>query len=44
LSTVRSAELIAVIDGGELRAAGTHAQLVSQGSMYAEFAAQQLIS
>ena len=36
LSTIRAADQILVMDGGRIVARGTHAQLVSQGGLYAD--------
>jgi ABC-type multidrug transport system fused ATPase/permease subunit len=44
LSTVRSAGLIAVVEDGALRCAGTHEQLLRADALYAELAASQLIA
>lgn len=35
-STVRMADLIVVLDGGAVRESGSHAELISQGGLYAE--------
>ena len=45
LSTVREADVIAVVDGGRVVETGTHAELLGLGGLYAElyrtqFAAQ----
>jgi ATP-binding cassette, subfamily B, bacterial len=42
LSTVRDAELIAVLDAGRLVEAGTHAELLARGGLYAELVGRQL--
>jgi ATP-binding cassette subfamily C protein CydCD len=42
LSTVRDAELIAVLDAGRLVEAGTHARLIARGGLYAELVERQL--
>ena len=44
LSTVRSAGLIAVVEDGALRCAGTHEHLLRADALYAELAASQLIA
>jgi ABC-type multidrug transport system fused ATPase/permease subunit len=41
LSTVVAADRIVVLDGGRVRAQGTHAQLVEQDELYRELAATQ---
>ena len=41
LATVRSADRIVVMDGGEIAEQGTHAQLSAQGGLYARLAALQ---
>jgi ABC-type multidrug transport system fused ATPase/permease subunit len=41
LSTVVAARRIVVLEHGRVRAAGTHAELVSGDSLYAELAATQ---
>ncbi|WP_263107780.1 ABC transporter ATP-binding protein [Kitasatospora sp. DSM 101779] len=43
LSTVLSADLIAVVDQGGLRAVGRHAELLRHDVLYAELAANQLV-
>ncbi len=42
LSTVRDAEMIAVLDAGRLAEAGTHAELLARGGLYAELVSRQL--
>ena len=42
LSTVRDAEMIAVLDAGRLVEAGTHAELLARGGLYAELVGRQL--
>jgi ABC-type multidrug transport system fused ATPase/permease subunit len=42
LSTVRDAELIAVLDAGRLVETGTHARLIARGGLYAELVERQL--
>jgi ATP-binding cassette subfamily C protein CydCD len=42
LSTVRDAELIAVLDGGRLIETGTHEKLIARGGLYAELVERQL--
>jgi ABC-type multidrug transport system fused ATPase/permease subunit len=42
LSTVRDAELIAVLDAGRLVETGTHAELLARGGLYAELVGHQL--
>ncbi|MDH2430058.1 ABC transporter ATP-binding protein [Sphaerisporangium sp. TRM90804] len=44
LSTVTTADQIVVLDAGRVRAAGTHAELVSQDGLYRELAATQLLA
>lgn len=41
LSTVRMADYIYVLDGGEIREEGTHDDLIRQGGMYCELFSQQ---
>jgi ATP-binding cassette subfamily C protein CydCD len=42
LSTVRDAELIAVLDNGRLVESGTHERLIARGGLYAELVERQL--
>jgi ATP-binding cassette, subfamily B, bacterial len=42
LSTVRDADLILVLDGGQLAESGTHAALLARGGRYASLVAAQL--
>jgi len=42
LSTVRDADMIAVLDDGRLVERGTHAQLLARGGLYAELVGRQL--
>jgi ABC-type multidrug transport system fused ATPase/permease subunit len=42
LSTVRDAELIAVLDSGRLVEVGSHADLIARGGLYAELVGRQL--
>ena len=42
LSTVRAADLIAVLDGGSLVETGTHASLLARGGLYAALVERQL--
>jgi len=42
LSTVRDADLIAVLDAGRLVESGTHSELISRGGLYAELVGRQL--
>ena len=42
LSTVRAADLIAVLDGGRLVESGTHAALLARGGVYADLVERQL--
>lgn len=42
LSTVMGADVIHVLDAGQIVESGTHAELLAQGGLYAELAAQQV--
>jgi ATP-binding cassette subfamily C protein CydCD len=42
LSTVQSADLIAVLDAGRLVESGTHSALIARGGLYAELVGRQL--
>ncbi|HEX9534879.1 MAG TPA: ABC transporter ATP-binding protein [Stellaceae bacterium] len=42
LSTVRSADLLAVLDGGHLVETGSHSQLLAQGGLYARLIRRQI--
>ncbi len=42
LSTIRNADQIVVLDGGQIREMGTHAELVESGRMYREMLRVQL--
>ena len=42
LSTVRDADLIAVLDAGRLVESGAHSELISRGGLYAELVGRQL--
>jgi ATP-binding cassette subfamily C protein len=44
LSTVHGAERILVIDAGQVRAVGTHHQLIANDDLYRELAASQFIA
>ena len=44
LSTVENAGLICVMEGGTVAETGTHAQLISQGGIYARLARSQFLS
>ena len=41
LSTVRDADLIVVLDGGHVAEQGTHAELLTQGGVYARLVVRQ---
>jgi ABC-type methionine transport system ATPase subunit len=41
LSTIRNAQLIAVIDGGRIVERGTHEELIARGGRYHELYTQQ---
>ena len=43
ISTVKDADLILVLDGGEVLERGTHAQLLAAGGLYADLHARQLL-
>ena len=43
LSTVRHADLILVIDGGQVVARGTHSELLAQGGLYADLYRTQFV-
>jgi ATP-binding cassette subfamily B multidrug efflux pump len=43
ISTVKDADLILVLDQGRIHESGTHAQLTSQGGLYAELHQRQLL-
>jgi ATP-binding cassette subfamily B multidrug efflux pump len=43
VSTVKDADLILVLDGGEVLERGTHAQLLAAGGLYADLHARQLL-
>jgi len=42
LSTVRNADLVAVLDGGRLIEIGSHADLLAQGGLYARLIRRQM--
>jgi ATP-binding cassette subfamily C protein CydCD len=42
LSTVRNADLLAVLDGGHLVETGTHGELLAQGGLYARLIRRQI--
>jgi ATP-binding cassette subfamily C protein CydCD len=42
LSTVRNADLLAVLDGGRLVETGSHAELLAQGGLYARLIRRQI--
>jgi ABC-type methionine transport system ATPase subunit len=44
LSTVRNADVIAVVDGGRIVEAGSHAALIAAGGPYAKLVARQLVA
>jgi ABC-type multidrug transport system fused ATPase/permease subunit len=43
ISTVKEADLILVLDGGEVLERGTHAQLLAGGGLYADLHQRQLL-
>jgi ATP-binding cassette subfamily B protein len=43
ISTARNADLIIVLDKGEIVASGTHAQLIENSPIYAEIFSSQLV-
>jgi ATP-binding cassette subfamily C protein CydCD len=42
LSTVRNADLLAVLDKGRVVEAGSHAELIARGGLYARLISRQL--
>jgi ABC-type multidrug transport system fused ATPase/permease subunit len=42
LSTVRNADLLAVLDGGRLVETGSHAELLARGGLYARLIRRQI--
>jgi ABC-type multidrug transport system fused ATPase/permease subunit len=43
LATIRHADRILVIEGGQIAEAGTHAELLERGGLYAEMHARQFV-